>query len=81
MGSESLTRVPTSPPFIPFYIPQILTVNQTLDIIHAQLELKDWQKALERVVPTRKRKAAEEADGDEKAAEADGDEEGEGAKK
>jgi len=35
----------------------ILTVNQTLDIIHAQLELRDWEKALERVVPLRKRKA------------------------
>ena len=38
----------------------ILTVNQTLDIIHAQLELKNWEKALERVVPLRKRKEAEE---------------------
>jgi hypothetical protein len=24
-------------------------VNQTLDIIHAQLELRDWEKALGRV--------------------------------
>ena len=35
-------------------------MNQTLDIIHAQLELHNWEKALERVVPMRKRKAAEE---------------------
>ena len=35
-------------------------MNQTLDIIHAQLELRNWEKALERVVPMRKRKAAEE---------------------
>ena len=38
---------------------QILTVNQTLEIVLAQLELRDWSQALERVVPQRKRKQAE----------------------
>lgn len=32
----------------------ILTVNQVLDIILAQIELKDWDKSLERSVPERK---------------------------
>ena len=32
----------------------ILTVNQALDIVLAQLELKDWDKAMERAVPVRK---------------------------
>ncbi|EEH51060.1 uncharacterized protein MICPUCDRAFT_7027, partial [Micromonas pusilla CCMP1545] len=32
----------------------VLTVNQTLDIAHAQMELGDWAAALDRAVPTRK---------------------------
>ena len=45
-------------------ISQILTVNQTVDIIHAQLELRDWEKALNRVVPLRKRKAEDDGYGE-----------------
>ena len=42
----------------------ILTVNQALDIILAQLELKDWDKAMERAVPVRKQaKEGVDADG------------------
>ena len=42
----------------------ILTVNQALDIVLAQLELKDWDKAMERAVPVRKQaKEGVDADG------------------
>ena len=40
----------------------ILTVNQTMDIVHASLELGDWEKALERVVPLRKHRPEEEGE-------------------
>jgi hypothetical protein len=40
----------------------VLTVNQTLDIIHAQLELRDWDKAMDRAVPMRKRTREEDID-------------------
>ena len=47
----------------------VLTVNQTLDIIHAQLELRDWDQAMDRAVPMRKRTREEgEEDGGEKKA-------------
>jgi tRNA (guanine9-N1)-methyltransferase len=42
----------------------VLTVNQTLDIIHAQLELRDWDKAMDRAVPMRKRTREEDIDGE-----------------
>ena len=42
----------------------VLTVNQTLDIIHAQLELRDWDKAMDRAVPMRKRTREEDVDGE-----------------
>ena len=41
----------------------VLTVNQVVDIILAQLELKNWDKAMERAVPTRKH-AKEEGGGE-----------------
>ena len=47
----------------------VLTVNQTLDIIHAQLELRDWDQAMDRAVPMRKRTREDgEEDGGEKKA-------------
>ena len=51
----------------------VLTVNQTLYIAHAQMELGDWAAALDRAVPTRKRKAGEmEEDGEKGGGEEDG---------
>ena len=59
----------------------VLTVNQTLDIIHAQLELRDWDKAMDRAVPMRKRTREEDTDeeggaGGEKKANTEGVESG-----
>jgi len=33
-----------------------LTVNHVFDLICAQLELKDWKKAIEKAIPERKKK-------------------------
>ena len=59
----------------------VLTVNQTLDIVHAQLELRDWDKAMDRAVPMRKRTREEDIDeeggaGGEKKANTEGVESG-----